>query len=49
VEELSAEGMKRTWVNYGKYRNWLVSAQGEGQEFLRHATEIKNIWIPYGA
>jgi aldehyde dehydrogenase (NAD+) len=49
VELLSTDSMKRSWVNYGKYRNWLDVAQGEGQEFLRHATEIKNIWIPYGA
>ena len=49
VELLSAENLKRTWVNYGKYRNWYDRAQGEGAEFLRHATEIKNIWIPYGA
>lgn len=49
VEALSADSMKRSWVNYGKYRNWLKPAHGEGTEFLRHATEIKNIWIPYGA
>lgn len=49
VEFLSTDNMKRTWVNYGKYRNWLDKTQGEGESFLRHATEIKNIWIPYGA
>jgi aldehyde dehydrogenase (NAD+) len=49
VELLSADNLKRTWVNYGKYRNWYDRNQGEGAEFLRHATEIKNIWIPYGA
>ena len=49
VEFLSAENMKRSWVNYGKYRNWSDKAQGEGEVFLRHATQIKNIWIPYGA
>ena len=49
VELLAAENMKRTWVNYGKYRNWSDKSQGEGEVFLRHATEIKNIWIPYGA
>ena len=49
IEFLSADSMKRTWLNFGKYRNWLDNAQGEGEEFLRHATEIKNIWIPYGA
>ncbi len=41
--------MKRTWGNNGKYRDWMDKAQGEGEEFLRHATQIKNIWIPYGA
>lgn len=49
IEFLAADSMKRTWLNFGKYRNWLDNAQGEGEEFLRHATEIKNIWIPYGA
>lgn len=49
VEYLATENMKRTWLNFGKYRNWLDDAQGEGQDFLRHCTEIKNIWIPYGA
>lgn len=49
VEEKSAENMKRTWVNYGKHRNWLDENQGEGEIFLRNATQIKNIWVPYGA
>ncbi|MBL7828230.1 MAG: aldehyde dehydrogenase family protein [Saprospiraceae bacterium] len=49
VESNSADGMKRSWVNYGKHRKWHDDTQGAGNEFLRHATEIKNIWIPYGA
>jgi len=49
MEFLSADNMKRTWVSYGKYRNWLDKAQGEGNVFLEHASQIKNIWIPYGA
>ncbi len=49
VEEKSAENMKRTWVNNGKHRNWQETEQGEGETFLRRATQIKNIWIPYGA
>ncbi len=49
VERLSAGNMKRTWVAHGRERNWLDAAQGEGEEFLRQATHIKNIWIPYGA
>ena len=49
IEYLSADNMKRSGVNYGKYRNWMDAAQGEGEIFLRHATQVKNIWIPYGA
>ncbi len=48
VEHASAENMKRTWVNYGKARDWENPQQGEGQWFLRQATQIKNIWAPYG-
>ena len=48
VEEEAATTMKRTWVNYGKYYDWTDPEQGEGEMFLRKATEIKNIWIPYG-
>ncbi|MBS1978917.1 MAG: aldehyde dehydrogenase family protein [Bacteroidetes bacterium] len=48
VEMASAENMKRTWVNYGKHRDWFDAHQGEGELFLRMATQIKNIWIPYG-
>ncbi len=47
VEKLSAGNMKRTWVDYGQGRDW--SGDGEGEEFLREATQVKNIWIPYGA
>lgn len=47
--ELSSTGnMKQTWVSNGRHRNWFDPGQGEGREFLRHATRIKNIWIPYG-
>ncbi len=48
VELLSADNLKRTWVSYGKYRDWYDKSQSEGREFLRHAIEIKNIWVPYG-
>jgi aldehyde dehydrogenase (NAD+) len=48
VELASAGNMKRTWVNYGHPRNWLDTVQGEGEEFLREATQVKNIWVPYG-
>jgi aldehyde dehydrogenase (NAD+) len=48
VEFESAGNMKRTWVNYGHLRDWLSPEQGEGTEFLREATQVKNIWTPYG-
>jgi len=47
VELASAANMKRTWAT-AKGRDWLDARQGEGREFLRRATEVKNIWIPYG-
>jgi aldehyde dehydrogenase (NAD+) len=48
IETEAAATMKRTWVNYGRYHDWEDAEQGEGEVFLRKATEIKNIWIPYG-
>lgn len=48
VEYASASNMKRTWVNYGRECNWLSRRQGEGEQFLREATQVKNIWVPYG-
>jgi aldehyde dehydrogenase (NAD+) len=48
VESASAGNMKRTWVSYGHTRDWLDAAQGEGREFLRESTQVKNIWIPSG-
>jgi len=47
VEKLSAGNLKRTWVNYGKGRDWM-DASNEGREFLDEATQVKNIWVPYG-
>ncbi len=47
VERLSAGNMKRTWVDR-LTRDWFDPVQGEGPEFFRKATQIKNIWVPYG-
>jgi len=49
VERLSTGNMKRTWTNHGKARDWFANDRGEGEEFLREATHVKNIWVPYGA
>jgi len=47
VERASAGNMKRTWVEWHA-RDWMDATRGEGREFLREATQVKNIWIPYG-
>ncbi|MES2432221.1 MAG: aldehyde dehydrogenase family protein [Pseudomonadota bacterium] len=46
IEKESAGNIKRTWVNNGQSRDWI--AEGEGRSFLRAATEVKTIWVPYG-
>jgi aldehyde dehydrogenase (NAD+) len=48
VERLSAGNMKRTWVDGGPARDWTDPAVAEGEEFLEQATQVKNIWVPYG-
>ena len=48
VEAASSGNMKRTWVGYGRPRDWRALAQGQGGEFLREATQVKNIWVPVG-
>ena len=47
VERASASNMKRTWATWEE-RDWLDPRQAEGREFLREATHVKNVWIPYG-
>ncbi len=48
VEKFSAGNLKSTWTNQGRQFDWFSETQGQGEEFLRHATQVKNIWIPYG-
>ena len=48
VERLSAGNLKQTWVNRGRRVAWDDLGRGEGKTFLRHATQVKNIWVPYG-
>ena len=44
VEAFSAGNLKATWAS-GVAIDW---AKAEGREFLRRATQVKNIWTPYG-
>jgi aldehyde dehydrogenase (NAD+) len=48
VERLSAETLKRTWVGGSKGRDWYSFKQAGGRAVLAHASQIKNVWIPYG-
>jgi aldehyde dehydrogenase (NAD+) len=48
VERLSAGNLKQTWVDHGRGVRWDDVAVGEGEEFLRRGTQIKNVWVPYG-
>ena len=48
VEAASVGNLKQTWINHGRRRDWFDPEWGEGREFLRRATQVKNIWIPYG-
>jgi aldehyde dehydrogenase (NAD+) len=48
VERLSAESLKRTWTSGGKGRDWFNAQQVCGRAVLQHATQVKNVWIPYG-
>jgi aldehyde dehydrogenase (NAD+) len=49
VERESTGNLKRTWVESTTPEDWTWSLQGQGEEFLRQSTQLKNIWIPYGA
>ena len=48
VERHAAGNLKRSWVNDGMARDW-TGADGEGRAFLDAATEVKTVWIPWGA
>ena len=43
-----AVNVKRTWVDYGVARDWADEKQGRGEEFLYHATQVKNVWLTMG-
>ena len=48
VELESAGNLKRCWSEIDGTRDWLSEHEGEGHAFLEQATDVKNIWIPYG-
>ena len=48
IERRAAGNLKRTWVNHGHARDW-AGAAGRASAFLEAATEVKTVWVPYGA
>jgi aldehyde dehydrogenase (NAD+) len=48
TEELSIGNLKRTLVDHGRSFDWFDRAAAEGPILLRHAVQVKNVWIPYG-
>jgi len=47
IERASAGNLKQTWTEDGAARDW-GGRDGQGHAFLSRATQVKNIWIPYG-
>ncbi|MGA7158476.1 MAG: aldehyde dehydrogenase family protein [Acidobacteriaceae bacterium] len=48
VKAASIGNLKQVFTNNGLAIDWFDPAQAEGRWFLRHATQVKNIWVPYG-
>lgn len=46
VQAGSIGNLKQTWCLLGKKIDWTATPS---TEFLRRATQIKNVWVPYGA
>ncbi len=48
AKSLSVGNLKQVFSNEGRAIDWFSIEQGEGRWFLHHATQVKNIWVPYG-
>lgn len=48
IEKLSAGNVKQSWTTRGLAFDWADAAL-EGDYLLSKATQIKNVWVPYGA
>jgi aldehyde dehydrogenase (NAD+) len=44
----SIGNLKQVFTTHGRAVDWFDPAQSQGRWFLRHATQVKNIWVPYG-
>jgi aldehyde dehydrogenase (NAD+) len=48
AKSYSVGNLKQVFTNEGRVIDWFDVKQGEGRWFLQHATQVKNIWVPYG-
>ncbi|HEV3307932.1 MAG TPA: aldehyde dehydrogenase family protein [Candidatus Sulfotelmatobacter sp.] len=48
AKAFSVGNLKQVFTNEGRAINWFDAKQGEGRWYLQHATQVKNIWVPYG-
>jgi len=48
AKAMSTGNLKQVWTNEGRVIDWFDTKQAEGRWFLEHATQVKNIWVPYG-
>lgn len=49
VEKASIGNLKQTWTSRGLAYDLADKSKFEGDYFLRRATQVKNVWVPYGA
>jgi aldehyde dehydrogenase (NAD+) len=48
AKAMSVGNLKQVWTNEGRVIDWFDPKIAEGRWFLEHATQVKNIWVPYG-
>jgi aldehyde dehydrogenase (NAD+) len=48
AKSLSTGNLKQVLTNEGRAIDWFDVKHAEGRWFLQHATQVKNIWVPYG-
>jgi len=48
AKSLSIGNLKQVFTNEGRAIDWFDVKHAEGRWFLQHATQVKNIWVPYG-
>ena len=48
AKAMSIGNLKQVWTNEGRAIDWFDSKLAEGRWFLEHATQVKNVWVPYG-